>query len=283
MWEAQFGDFVNGAQIIIDQFLSAGESKWMRQSGLVMLLPHGYQGMGPEHSSCRIERFLQCSDEDPDVIPPNLDTLKGQVRAAQKINWQICNPTTPANYFHLLRRQLFREFRKPLIIPATKSLLRDKMAVSPLEDFGPGTRFKRVYKELHAEEEGLVPDSSMRKVVLCSGKIYYELLAKRRESGVKDVALIRVEQLSPFPFDAVAENIAKYPNAKSVVWAQEEPKNMGPWYFVQDRILTATRELNGNEVRPQYVGRPTMASPADGYADVHAKEQNRILETAINK
>lgn len=275
MWEAQFGDFVNGAQIIIDQFLSAGEAKWMRQSGLVMMLPHGYQGMGPEHSSCRIERFLQCSDEDPDEIPPN------PIRALQKNNWKIVNPTTPANYFHVLRQQLFAEFRKPLIIPATKALLRDKMAVSELSDFGPGTEFKRIYPEMHTEEEGLVSDGDMKKLVLCNGKIYYELLAARRKSNVKDVALVRMEQLSPFPFELVADQVQKY-NSAEVVWAQEEPKNMGAWSFVQDRIGTATREINNEEKRPTYIGRSTMASPADGYADVHSMEQARIINDVIN-
>ena len=155
------------------------------------------------------------------------------------------------------------------------------MAVSDLADMGPGTRFKRVYGEQHAAEEGLASDGAMRKVVFCSGKIYYELLAKRREAGVKDVALVRIEQLSPFPFDCVAAYVAQYPGAE-VVWCQEEPKNMGPWYFVQDRIVTATRELNGDQKHATYIGRRTMASPADGYADVHQREQTRIVETAIN-
>jgi len=280
MWEAQFGDFVNGAQIIIDQFLSAGEAKWMRQSGLVMMLPHGYQGMGPEHSSCRIERFLQCSDEDPDEVPANLDTVQGRTRAMQRNNWIIVNPTTPANYFHVLRRQLYSEFRKPLIIPSTKALLRDKMAVSDLADFGPNTKTQRIYPEMFTDEDGLVPDEEMKRVVFCSGKIYYELLAKRRSSEVKDVALVRVEQLSPFPFDLVAEQVKKYDDAE-VVWAQEEPKNMGAWSFVQERFLTATREINQNEKRATYIGRSTMASPADGYADVHADEQARIISEVI--
>jgi len=278
MWEAQFGDFVNGAQIIIDQFLSAGEAKWMRQSGLVMLLPHGYQGAGPEHSSCRVERFLQCSDEDPDEIPENIFEDEGQMRAVQKNNWQIVNVTTPANYFHVLRRQIHREFRKPLIIPATKALLRHKLAVSPMEDFLPGTRFQRAIDEPYPEE--LAGDSDIKKLVFCTGKIYYELLEKRRAEGVKDVAIVRIEQLSPFPFDRAAENVKKYPNAE-VVWAQEEPKNMGAWYFVQDRICTATRELVGSEVRPRYIGRKTMASPAEGYGDVHTREQERIASEAI--
>uniref|UniRef100_A0A7S2S9S3 2-oxoglutarate dehydrogenase, mitochondrial n=1 Tax=Rhizochromulina marina TaxID=1034831 RepID=A0A7S2S9S3_9STRA len=278
LWEAQFGDFVNGAQIIIDQFLSSGEAKWMRQSGLVMLLPHGYQGAGPEHSSCRIERFLQCSDEDPDEVPANLDTLKGQIRAAQKNNWQVVNPSTPANYFHVLRRQMYRQFRKPLIIPATKALLRHRLAVSNLDDFGPETRFQRVIDEAFPDE--IKAASEVQRVVFCSGKLYYELLEQRREAGIDDVAIVRIEQLSPFPFDKVAENVKLYSNAE-VVWAQEEPKNMGCWYFVQDRILTATRELNGHEIRPSYVGRKTMASPAEGWGDVHTREQNRIITDAM--
>jgi 2-oxoglutarate dehydrogenase E1 component len=251
----------------------------MRQSGLVMLLPHGYQGMGPEHSSCRIERFLQCSDEDPDHVPHN--SVTGQIRSVQKNNWQIVNPTTPANYFHILRRQVHLEFRKPLIIPSTKALLRDKMAVSDLSEFGPGTSFQRLYPELHTEEEGLVNDGDMKRVIFCNGKIYYELLDKRRKSNVKDVAIIRVEQLSPVPFFKVAEQIKKYDSAE-VVWVQEEPKNMGAFYFVDDRISTATRELNNDEKKATYIGRATMASPADGYADVHNQEQARIIDEAIN-
>jgi len=278
IWEAQFGDFVNGAQIIIDQFLSSCEAKWMRQSGLVMLLPHGYQGAGPEHSSCRVERFLQCSDEDPDMVPEDLHTLEVQIRAAQKNNWQVVNPSTPANYFHVLRRQMYRKFRKPLIIPATKALLRHKLAVSDLDDFGPETRFRRVIDEAYPNE--IKSNSDINKVVFCSGKIYYELLEKRREAGVDDVAIVRIEQLSPFPFDQVAENVRLYPNAQ-VIWAQEEPKNMGFWYFVQDRILSSTRELNGKEIRPLYVGRKTMASPAEGWGSVHATEQNRIVKEAL--
>ena len=257
----------------------------MRQSGLVMLLPHGYQGMGPEHSSCRIERFLQCSDEDPDKVPQNLETLKGRIRAAQRNNWQIVNPTTPANYFHVLRRQLYREFRKPLVVPSTKSLLRDKLAVSSLEDFGPGTRFQRAFPEMYAEEDGLVADDQMKRIVFCSGKIYYELLQKRRDEGVKDVAIVRIEQLSPFPFDKVADYVSQYGPGCEVVWAQEEPKNMGPWYYVDDWIATSVRhylpDYSHDHGRATLYSRPTMSSPAEGYGDVHARQQNEIIEGAI--
>jgi 2-oxoglutarate dehydrogenase E1 component len=278
IWEAQFGDFANGAQIIIDQYISSLEAKWLRQTGLVLSLPHGHQGAGPEHSSCRIERFLQQTDEDPELIPANIDTLEGQIAQTQRTNWQVMNLTTPANYFHALRRQLHREFRKPLILAQTKALLRHKLAVSDKEEFLGETRFHRVYPEQHSED--LVAGDKMRKVVLCSGKIYYELLEKRMADNVDDVALVRLEQLAPFPFDHVAKAAKEYPNAE-IVWAQEEPKNMGYWYFVQERINTATREINGEEKKPKYVGRKTMASPAEGYGDVHNYEQNKILEQAL--
>jgi 2-oxoglutarate dehydrogenase E1 component len=279
MWEAQFGDFVNGAQIVIDQYISSMEAKWLRQTGLVLSLPHGHQGAGPEHSSCRIERFLQSSDEDPEVVPPNMETIEGQIAQTQRTNWQVMNITTPANYFHALRRQLHREFRKPLILAQTKALLRHKLAVSSKDEFIGDSRFHRVYPEQHAEE--LTESDKMRKVVMCSGKIYYELLEKRRAGGVDDVALIRLEQLSPFPFDHVAKAAKDYPNAE-LVWAQEEPKNMGYWYFVQERINTATRVINGEEKSASYVGRKTMASPAEGYGDVHTYEQNKILDKAMS-
>jgi 2-oxoglutarate dehydrogenase E1 component len=278
MWEAQFGDFANGAQIIIDQYIASLEAKWLRQTGLVLSLPHGHQGAGPEHSSCRIERFLQMSDEDPDYVPPNLDTLEGQIAQAQRNNWSVTNVTTPANYFHVLRRQLHREFRKPLILAQTKALLRHKLAVSHKSEFVTGSKFQRVYPEQHGDD--LVAADKMRKVVFCSGKIYYELLEKRMASKVDDVALVRFEQISPFPFDFVARAAEKYPNAE-LVFCQEEPKNMGYWYFVQERIETATREINGDEKRVKYVGRKTMASPAEGYGDVHTYQQNKILDQAL--
>jgi len=278
MWEAQFGDFVNGAQIIIDQYISSLEAKWLRQTGLVLSLPHGHQGAGPEHSSCRIERFLQSSDEDPDVVPKDIFTVEGQLMHAQRTNWQVCNPTTPANYFHVLRRQIHREFRKPLILAQTKALLRHKLAVSDINDFMPGTNFQRVLPEAYPEE--LTSPDKVKRVVFCSGKIYYELLEARQASKIQDVALVRFEQISPFPFDHVAMAQKLYKNA-DLTWVQEEPKNMGAWYFVQERIQTATRVLNGAEVRPSYVGRKTMASPAEGYGDVHTAEQNKIISKAL--
>jgi 2-oxoglutarate dehydrogenase E1 component len=276
LWEAQFGDFVNGAQIIMDQFLSSGETKWLRQCGLVMLLPHGYDGMGPDHSSCRIERFLQCSDEDPDTVPQMREDVRMQI---QRSNWQIVNCTTPAQYFHVLRRQVSRDFRKPLVVVSPKSMLKSKDCTSTLEDIAEGTKFKRALREAHADE--LVAPNEIRRVVFCSGKVYYELLNQRRKSGVKDVAIARIEQISPFPFDIVADIVSSYPNAETV-WMQEEPKNMGCWQFVQDRILTATKTLNNKPVFPAYVGRPTMASTAEGYGAVHQRQQQALLELALS-
>lgn len=271
IWEAQFGDFTNGAQIILDQFLSAMENKWYRQSGLVLLLPHGYQGQGPEHSSCRIERFLQCADEDPnEVVDPDVQL--------QTCNWQVANPTTPANYFHLLRRQNHRNFRKPLIVASTKSLLRHKEAVSSFDDLTGDTRFLRVLPEAHPDD--LVEDDKVERVVLCSGQIYYQLLDARRKQSQDKVAIVRVEQLSPFPSDLVAEQLARYPKA-SCAWVQEEPQNMGAWTHAAPRIVTAAKKLNGTTVVPDYIGRTTMASTAEGTAYAHAKNQADILERAL--
>ena len=279
IWEAQFGDFCNGAQIIIDQFLAAGETKWGVQTGLVLLLPHGYQGMGPEHSSCRLERFLLMCDEEADKVPEMEEMKRRQI---QQANWQVVNVTTPANYFHVLRRQIHRPFRKPLIIASPKDLLRHKQAVSTREEFGPGTRFRRVIRETYPEE--LAEPKDVRRLVFCSGRVYYDALAYRREEskGEKsDVALVRVEQISPFPFDRVAEEVALYENAE-VVWLQEEPKNQGAWNYVQDRIEAACRELNKVTVRPGYVGRAPMASTAEGSGPVHQREQRRILEKCFS-
>jgi len=277
IWEAQFGDFSNGAQVIIDQFLSAMESKWGVQSGLVLLLPHGYQGMGPEHSSCRLERFLLMCDEEEDVVNEVTEETRMQIQHA---NWQVVNCTTPANYFHVLRRQIHRPFRKPLIIAAPKDLLRHKLAVSSIEDFLPKRRFQRVIGESHPSE--LLPNDQIKRVVFCSGKIYYEALQMRRDDKVDDVAIVRLEQISPFPFDRVAKEISQYPNAETV-WLQEEPKNQGAWVYVSERIITATRELNGNEKRPGYVGRDAMAATAEGYGAVHNREQVRILKKVFSK
>ena len=276
IWEAQFGDFSNTAQVIFDQFLSSGETKWLRQSGLVCMLPHGYEGQGPEHSSCRIERFLLMSDEDPDSVPDLYEERRKQI---QRCNWQVVNCSTPANLFHVLRRQVHRDFRKPLILVTPKSLLKMRQCVSQKEDFLEGTKFKRILRE--AEPEALTDDDKVRRVVWCSGKIYYELLNERQTKGIDDVAILRLEQISPFPFDKVAEEMAKYSNAE-LVWCQEEPKNMGCWVYVQDRFMTATRAINGHEIRPAYVGRETMAAPAEGYGNVHTKEQKKLVSKALS-
>ena len=271
LWEAQFGDFVNGAQIIIDQFISAGEDKWMRQSGLVMLLPHGYDGQGAEHSSCRVERFLQQVDEDPHHIPRMAYDDRMQI---QRTNWQIVNCSTPANYFHCLRRQIHRDFRKPLVVVSPKNLLRHKRAVSTLEDMGPDTMFRRVMDET---DQSIVDNAdSVKTLVFCTGQIYYELLAEREKRGITDVALVRIEQIAPFAFDRIATNAARYKNAE-IVWAQQEPKNMGCYSYVLPRIMTATRELNRNEKRARYVGRSVSAAPATGMSKVHQMEHQSIL------
>lgn len=254
LWEAQFGDFANGAQVIFDQFISSGESKWLRMSGLVVLLPHGYEGQGPEHSSARPERYLQLCAED---------------------NMQVCNLTTPANYFHALRRQLRRNFRKPLIIMTPKSLLRHKLAVSRLEDFGPGSHFQRVIPETATLDE-----SKVKRVVLCTGKVYYDLLQAREEKGIDDVALIRVEQLYPWPKDSVKAEIARYGDVE-VVWCQEEPANSGYWAFVNQRLDFIIDELSLSVDRARYVGRAASASPATGIFKNHVEEQTRLVEQAL--
>jgi 2-oxoglutarate dehydrogenase E1 component len=254
-WEAQFGDFVNGAQVIIDQFISSAESKWLRMSGLVMLLPHGYEGQGPEHSSARLERFLQLSAED---------------------NWQVCNLTTPANYFHALRRQIRRPFRKPLIIATPKSLLRHKLAVSTLEDMAQDRTFHR----LLPEAAKLAADAKVKRVVLCSGKVYYDLLEEREKRGIKDVALLRIEQLYPFPKRTLEKELQRYANAE-VVWCQEEPRNMGAWTFVEHRIEDALTAVKVAAKRPRYVGRPEAASPATGLYKRHNLEQAKLVEEAL--
>ncbi len=255
LWEAQFGDFANGAQVIIDQFVASGESKWLRMSGLVLLLPHGFEGQGPEHSSARLERYLQMCAED---------------------NIQVVNLTTPANYFHALRRQVRRNFRKPLIVMAPKSLLRHKLAVSKLGEMGPETSFRRVIKETGQ----LVLDKKVRRVVLCSGKVYYDLLRARQETSIDDVALIRVEQFYPWPRQNVLQQLARYPSAE-VLWCQEEPANMGGWTFVYPRLENILRQLGRNPPRPIFAGRKAAASPATGITKVHHEEQTRLVENAL--
>jgi 2-oxoglutarate dehydrogenase E1 component len=256
LWEAQFGDFANTAQTIIDQFISSGESKWLRMSGLVMLLPHGYEGQGPEHSSARPERFLQMCAED---------------------NWQICNITTPANLFHAFRRQVRRNFRKPLVVLSPKSLLRHKLCVSKLSDFTEGTHFRRVLGETAAD---LAPNEKVRRIVLCTGKVYYDLLAERTARNIKDVAIIRVEQLYPFPRSTLVDEFAKYPNA-DVVWCQEEPENQGYWHFMDRRIEGCLTSIKHKASRPNYVGREPAAAPATGLLKRHNQEQAKLIDAAL--
>jgi len=257
LWEAQFGDFANGAQVIIDQFLASGETKWLRMSGLTLLLPHGYEGQGPEHSSARPERYLQLCAER---------------------NMAVCNLTTPANYFHALRRQLRRNFRKPLVLFTPKSLLRHRLAVSPLHEMAAGSAFQFVIPEI----DQIGPDESVRRVVLCSGKVYYDLLATRRERNLNDVAILRLEQLYPFPEKTLGRLLAPYRNAE-VVWCQEEPENMGAWCFVDRRIENVLGRLDGTAKRPSYAGRPEAASPATGFARTHAAEQATLVAGALGE
>ncbi|CAM9932887.1 unnamed protein product [Pylaiella littoralis] len=275
LWEAQFGDFANGAQVMFDQFISSGEDKWLRQSGLTVLLPHGYDGQGAEHSSCRLERFLQMSDCDPEHVPSMKHETRMQI---QHCNWQVLNCTTAANYYHALRRQVHREFRKPLIIVAPKKLLRLKAACSDLSAMGQDTMFMRVIPE----DEILNNPGAVTRLILCTGQIYYDLEAEREKAGRTDIAIARVEQLSPFPFDKVAKQTKLYPDAE-VCWVQEEPKNMGAWSFVRPCIKTSSRKLNSVEKRARYIGRPTGAAPATGHSKLHAKELKDILTEAIHE
>lgn len=255
LWEAQFGDFANGAQVIIDQFICSGESKWLRMNGLVMLLPHGYEGQGPEHSSARLERYLQLSADD---------------------NWQVVVPTTPANYFHALRRQVRRSFRKPLVVMTPKSLLRHKDCVSSAADFTPGSSFRRIL----IETDQLAANDKVRRVILCSGKVYFDLVAERRKRKIDDIAILRIEQLYPFPINRLGVRLAAYPNA-DVVWCQEEPENMGAWHFVDRRIDRALAAIDVKAKRPVFVGRPEAASPATGSARTHLKEQADLVDRAL--
>jgi len=285
IWEAQFGDFANTAQVMIDQFVCAGEHKWLQQTGLTMLLPHGYEGQGAEHSSCRLERFLQLCDDDEDDIP-NFENDYGR-NQAQKANWQVVNVTTPANVFHALRRQLNRDFRKPLVVASTKSLFRHKSCKSPLSDMGPNSRFKRLIDERDPEIEGN-PDK-VDRLVFCSGKVYYELVEKREELGLKNVAICSLEQIAPFPFDRVKTIMEKYSKVDvgdglhpgNIIWCQEEPKNMGPWSYVRPRFVTTAREGLNHDMVMRYVGRRSAASPATGYAKVHVAEQEALVTQAL--
>lgn len=265
VWEAQFGDFVNGAQVVIDQFISSGERKWLRMCGLVMLLPHGYEGQGPEHSSARPERFLQNCAED---------------------NMQVVNVTTPANYFHVLRRQLRREFRKPLIIMTPKSLLRHKRAVSDLSDMGPKSTFHRLlWDDAESKKDSvikLVKDSKVKRVVLCSGKVYYDLYEEREKRGIDDIYIMRVEQLYPFPAKALISELSRFKNAEWV-WCQEEPKNMGYWSFIEPYLEWVFTHIKAKHPRARYAGRASSASPATGQMSRHLEQLAAFLEDALGE
>jgi 2-oxoglutarate dehydrogenase E1 component len=250
IWEAQFGDFANNAQVVIDQFISAGEQKWNRLCGLVMFLPHGMEGQGPEHSSARLERYLQLCAEK---------------------NMQVCVPTTPAQIFHLLRRQTLLECRKPLVVMTPKSLLRHRLAISSLEDLSSG-EFQPLIDEVDELDVGAV-----RRVVMCSGKVYYDLLEKRRENQLQEVAIVRLERLYPFPKAQLRKALAGYPNAGEFVWCQEEPQNQGAWFSSQHHLRSAL-------ARPellQYAGRAFSAAPASGYAGLHVKQQHALVAQAL--
>ena len=254
MWEAQFGDFANGAQIMIDQFIASGEAKWLRANGLVMLLPHGYEGQGPEHSSARLERFLQLCAND---------------------NIQVCNITTPANYFHVLRRQMLRPFRKPLVIMTPKSLLRHPMAKSSASEFMGDHHFMRIKSDTKE-----IADKNVRRLVLCSGKVAYDLIEKRDAEGLDDVSIVRIEQLYPFPGEPLAKRIARMTNLEDIVWCQEEPKNNGSWSFV-DRLIEDAASAAGKTMRPAYAGRDASASPATGLARRHQQQQEALIADAL--
>jgi 2-oxoglutarate dehydrogenase E1 component len=263
LWEAQFGDFANGAQVVFDQFISSGERKWLRMSGLVCLLPHGYEGQGPEHSSARLERFLQMCAED---------------------NMQVANCTTPANYFHILRRQLKRDIRKPLILMTPKSLLRHKRAVSRLDEVGPGTSFHRLLWDdaqlLPDEKIKLVADDKIRRVVLCSGKVYYDLYEEREKRGVDDIYLLRVEQLYPVPLKALVQELGRFKNAE-LVWCQEEPRNMGAWHFMESYLDWVLRQIGATQTSPRYAGRPPAAATASGLMSKHLAQLKAFLDEAL--
>ncbi|KAG0305293.1 2-oxoglutarate dehydrogenase E1 component [Dissophora globulifera] len=275
LWEAQFGDFANNAQCIIDQCISSGETKWLQRTGLTMLLPHGYDGQGPEHSSARIERYLQMCDDHPNQFP----SAEKLSRQHQDCNMQVVYCSTPANYFHALRRQIHRDYRKPLISFNSKLLLRHPMARSTLEDMSGDTAFKRFIPE--TQEDKLVSPDKIKKHIFCSGQVYYALVKAREQNKIDDIAISRVEQLNPFPYDRVKEFADRYPNAE-IVWCQEEPMNMGAWAHVSPRIRTSLRETNnhvGKEIR--YAGREPSASVATGNKKVHLAEEYAFLSEAL--
>jgi 2-oxoglutarate dehydrogenase E1 component len=250
VWEGQFGDFANGAQVVIDQFISSGEAKWGRLCGLTLLLPHGYEGQGPEHSSARLERFLQLCAEH---------------------NLQVCVPSTPAQMFHMLRRQMVRDFRKPLIVMTPKSLLRHKMAVSPLTSLSAGE-----FQLIIPESENIAVKKT-RRIVFCSGKVYYDLLESRQVHGMVDVAIVRVEQLYPFPIEEYAAVLEQYDHVNEIVWCQEEPQNQGAWYQIRHRLQEPLRDRQ----QLYYAGRPGAAAPASGIFKIHLQQQQALVEAAL--
>jgi 2-oxoglutarate dehydrogenase E1 component len=251
IWEGQFGDFANGAQVVIDQFISSGDAKWGRLCGLTLFLPHGYEGQGPEHSSARLERFLQMCAEH---------------------NMQVCVPSTPAQMFHMLRRQMLRPYRTPLIVMTPKSLLRHKMAVSPLETLSAG-RFQLLIRDRELNQP-----KKIRRVVFCSGKVYYDLLESRQVHGITDVALVRIEQLYPFPIDEYAALLQDYEHVKEIVWCQEEPQNQGAWYQIRHRLQEPLRD----DQQLYYAGRSGAAAPASGIFKIHLQQQQALVEAALD-
>ncbi|MEN7343896.1 MAG: 2-oxoglutarate dehydrogenase E1 component, partial [Pseudomonadota bacterium] len=250
IWEGQFGDFANGAQVVIDQFISSGEAKWGRLCGLTLFLPHGYEGQGPEHSSARLERFLQLCAEH---------------------NMQVCVPSTPAQMFHMLRRQMVRPVRKPLVVMTPKSLLRHKLSVSPLSDLTDG-KWHAVIDEIDDLDR-----KAVERVIFCSGKVYFDLLERRREEEINNVAIVRVEQLYPFPIDEYAEALVSYPNAETVVWCQEEPRNQGAWYQIRHRLQQPLRSRHSLH----YAGPPGAAAPAVGVPSLHTRLQKGLVQAAL--
>ena len=275
LWEAQFGDFANGAQVIIDQFICSGEAKWNVRNGLVMLLPHGYDGNGPEHSSARMERYLQLCDQD-DVVPfdginyDNKDILKNT-------NMQVVNCTNAANYFHLLRTQMRLPFRKPLVVISPKKLLRFKGALSSLDDMAEGTRFLPLIKDKNPK---LVAPASVKKVILCSGQVYFDLEDARSKANRDDIAILRVESLCPFPFKEIIAQMKEYKNA-SITWAQEEPKNAGGWIYAEPRLRNIKEHLKHKDEDVHYAGRPIMAASAVGYTASHNAQLAQLLKEAL--
>ena len=255
IWEAQFGDFANGAQVVIDQFITSGEIKWQRLSGLVLLLPHGYEGQGPEHSSARLERFMQMCAEH---------------------NMQVCIPTTPAQIFHMLRRQMVRNIRKPLVVMSPKSLLRHKLVTSPVDDLACGS-----FQTVLPETDNTIVADEVERVILCSGKVYYDLIEKRRKVNYQRVPIIRIEQVYPFPHKQLTAVLQPYTGLKKLVWCQEEPMNQGIWYCSHHNILAVAQNLNP-EITLIFAGRDSSAAPATGYISLHNQQQEVLLEQAFN-